>query len=70
MDPMETQTSPEIGELTKQHHQYDRQLSELASRPYLSPEEELEETRLKKLKLAIKDRMRVQGSGHMNGIST
>jgi hypothetical protein len=57
MDTTEAQKPAQLSELEQRHHQYDQQLSELAARPYLSAEEELEETRLKKLKLRIKDQL-------------
>lgn len=44
--------------LSTEHATYSRLLSELETRSHLSPEEEVEEHRLKKLKLHAKDEMR------------
>ena len=49
--------SPSIEELQLQHQDHERRLEELQSRTWLTPEEEMEEKRLKKLKLHLKDQM-------------
>ena len=51
------QRSPTIEELQLQHQDHERRLEELRSRTWLTPEEEMEEKRLKKLKLYLKDQM-------------
>lgn len=51
------QTDEEFRRLAEQHRQYKQRLQELASRPYLTPQEQVEETQLKKLKLRLKDQM-------------
>ena len=50
-------SNEELAQLEKQHREYDEQLNLLASKPYLSADEEMEETRLKKLKLHVKDQL-------------
>jgi uncharacterized protein YdcH (DUF465 family) len=47
----------EFRQLASQHSEYARQLDSLESLPHLTYEQELEETRLKKLKLRLKDQM-------------
>jgi uncharacterized protein YdcH (DUF465 family) len=44
-------------QLAAEHQALDHRLHELTERPYLSTTEQLEETRLKKRKLALKDQM-------------
>jgi len=50
-------TDEEFRRLAEQHAQYHKQLEALESKPRLTPEEEMEEHRLKKLKLRLKDQM-------------
>jgi hypothetical protein len=47
--------SEEIDRLHAEHHRYAQRLEELLQKPYLSEDEQLEEVRLKKLKLHAKD---------------
>ena len=51
------QADEEFRRLAEQHAQYHTRLEALEAKPYLTPEEELEEHRLKKLKLRLKDQM-------------
>jgi uncharacterized protein YdcH (DUF465 family) len=50
-------SNPEFRELAREHGRYEERLSELSTLAYPSDEEQLEETTLKKKKLAIKDQM-------------
>lgn len=52
---LESQMSAEIQRLLSEHQRYSLRLNELINKPYLSSEEQLEEVRLKKLKLHAKD---------------
>jgi hypothetical protein len=47
--------SAELDRLHSEHHRYVQRLEELLQKPYLSVDEQLEEVRLKKLKLHAKD---------------
>jgi len=51
------QTNEKYRQLMEQHHEYDRQVEALEAKHALSADEELEEHRLKKLKLHLKDEM-------------
>jgi uncharacterized protein len=50
-------TNEEYRRLSGQHSEFARKLDALESLPHLTEEEQLEETRLKKLKLRLKDQM-------------
>ncbi|MGD0832685.1 MAG: hypothetical protein ABR907_17260 [Terracidiphilus sp.] len=56
MDEIQDSTlSEELGRLHAEHRSYAQRLEELLEKPYLSAEEEIEEIKLKKLKLHAKD---------------
>lgn len=55
-----------IRRLEAQHHHYDRQLQALMQKPYLSADEQLEEVRLKKIKLRLKDEIAALSSSAAN----
>jgi uncharacterized protein YdcH (DUF465 family) len=48
---------PEYQKLLQEHSQYEAQLDQLTNSPYLSAEDLLQEIKLKKLKLLVKDAM-------------
>ena len=50
-------TNEEFRGLATRHSEFAHKLDALESLPHLTDEEQLEETRLKKLKLRLKDRM-------------
>jgi uncharacterized protein YdcH (DUF465 family) len=53
--------------LSEEHTQYSQRLDALVTKKYLSEEEKLEEVRLKKLKLRLKDQMESLEQQFRNG---
>ena len=51
------ETSEEFRQLAQQHHDYKNQVEKLEAKAFLTEQEEVEEHRLKKLKLHLKDVM-------------
>ena len=51
------QSDEEYRQLATRHHALDEQIHNLSDRPYLTQPEQLEEVRLKKVKLHVKDQM-------------
>lgn len=51
------ESDDEFRELAARHHDLEQRLNELSTRPYLSEPEQVEEVKLKKRKLQLKDRM-------------
>ncbi len=51
------ETDAQFRRLAEEHCAYKKQLQDLASRAYLTAEQQIEETRIKKLKLRLKDQM-------------
>ena len=50
-------TNEDFRRLAEQHSQYHQQLEALEAKAHLTPQDEIEEHRLKKLKLHLKDQM-------------
>jgi hypothetical protein len=55
MDEIHDPLSEELNRLHAEHRRYAQRLDELVQKPYLSDDEQLEEVRLKKMKLHAKD---------------
>ena len=51
------ETDAEYQRLAEKHRQYEAELQKLSQSPYLNSEDLIEEIRLKKLKLHVKDEM-------------
>jgi uncharacterized protein YdcH (DUF465 family) len=51
------QSDEEYRQLATRHHDLDEKIHNLTDRPYLTQPEQLEEVRLKKVKLQLKDQM-------------
>jgi len=58
------QTNEQYRNLLRQHHEYDALVETLESKHVLTAEEEVEEHRLKKLKLRLKDQMEQMVKDH------
>ena len=64
-----TDIDAEYRRLHAEHRDHEHRLEALADKPRLSEEEELEEKRLKKEKLLIKDRMEMIARTHRTGVA-
>jgi uncharacterized protein YdcH (DUF465 family) len=56
-DIIQFESNPEYQRLSEQHKKYESELHRIATSQYLSSEDLLEEIKLKKLKLHVKDEM-------------
>jgi uncharacterized protein YdcH (DUF465 family) len=54
-------------ELVSRHHDLDEQLQRLSTLAYLTDQQQIEETALKKQKLALKDRIEAMVRGYHHG---
>jgi len=52
-------SNEEFRHLVQEHAQYSQRLDNLSQKPYLSEDDKVEQVRLKKLKLRLKDQMLV-----------
>jgi uncharacterized protein YdcH (DUF465 family) len=57
----------EFRRLAQEHTQYSQRLDSLTEKRYLTDDEKLEEVRLKKLKLRVKDQMQLIEQGYKGG---
>ncbi len=64
-----TDADPEYHRLHVEHSDHERRLQALAAKSRLSEEEEIEEKRLKKEKLLLKDRMEAIARSHRAGVA-
>lgn len=62
LEPIGQPDSEEINRLEAEHRHYSEKLEALLQKPWLSEDEQLEEVRLKKLKLHIKDQLTMRRS--------
>jgi uncharacterized protein YdcH (DUF465 family) len=63
------QSSEVFRQLSADHHSLDDRLKTLIAKPYLTTDEQLEETRLKKEKLRVKDQMEALVRRHQSAAS-
>jgi uncharacterized protein YdcH (DUF465 family) len=64
-----TEIDPEYRRLHAEHRDHENRLEALAGKPRLSEEEQLEEKRLKKEKLLLKDRMEAIARTYRIGVA-
>ena len=64
-----TELDPEYERLHAEHREHEQRLRVLAAKSRLSEDEELEEKRLKKEKLLLKDRMEAIARSHRAGVT-
>jgi uncharacterized protein YdcH (DUF465 family) len=64
-----TEMDPEYRRLFEDHRDHEQRLQALAVKTRLSEDEELEEKRLKKEKLLLKDRMEAISRSHRSGVA-
>lgn len=57
----------EFRRLAQEHTQYSQRLDSLSEKRYLTDDEKLEEVRLKKLKLRVKDQMQMIEQSYKSG---
>jgi len=62
-------TNDEFRRLASQHLEFARKLDDLESLPHLTNDEQLEECRLKKMKLRLKDQMEAIVSQHRSQVA-
>ncbi|HKW76061.1 MAG TPA: hypothetical protein VJN64_11100 [Terriglobales bacterium] len=60
----------EFRRLAQEHNRYSQRLESLIEKRYLSEEEKLEEVKIKKLKLRLKDEMQTIEQEHRRGHDT
>jgi uncharacterized protein YdcH (DUF465 family) len=58
------ESNEEFRKLADEHAKYARLIDAIESKPHVTPEDEVEEHRLKKLKLALKDQMQQMINRH------
>lgn len=63
------QTTEELQRLVSEHHDLDERIHRLATLAYLTDQQQLEETQLKKRKLALKDRIQSLLRGSRQSVS-
>ncbi len=59
----------EFQRLAQEHSRYEAQLEQLSKAPYLSSEDLIRQTQLKKLKLRVKDEMEQLVARHFQGVA-
>lgn len=69
LHPETVVNDPEYRRLRDEHREHERRLQTLSSKAALTEDEELEEKRLKKEKLLLKDRMEAIARNHREGVA-